>query len=383
MSRAINPIKTTIISLLLISVGVHAQTICTWYHNASAAISMTFDDGSADQVSVAAPALEKNGWFGTFYLVTNWTTQYSPYKALAAKGHEIGAHSTAHQNYSTMAVSAVDADIVACNAKLQSEIGKKILTLAYPFCAIGTSEAAVKQHYIAARGGNTSINSGSAVWPEANKPANMWALGSATTDPFLADSAAKAVSRTMKPNGWLTELFHGITPIQTEFLKHVDFLATKKDSLFVAPFADVAMYINQRVAGKITTVSKTATVWTLTLTDTLDNAIYNRPVTIKATLPADWNTVTVTQSGATVWTKKTGTTLLLDAVPDKGEIVITGAGTGVMQRHSSVSRSESRGLAQGYSITGARLSSTIVQTSLMVVDSRGVMRVSAVNTPIR
>ena len=63
------------------------------------AVSLTFDDGTASQREKAIPEMDKRGLRGTFYLCPqgdNWRETFSPWKAIAATGHEIGNHTMSH-----------------------------------------------------------------------------------------------------------------------------------------------------------------------------------------------------------------------------------------------------------------------------------------------
>ena len=81
---------------------VQAQEIATWEDWAKSAITFTFDDGAneVNSHSWAAEQLDKYGFKATFYVVTNWTRDWSPYKSIAQKGHEIGSHTDSHSGNS-------------------------------------------------------------------------------------------------------------------------------------------------------------------------------------------------------------------------------------------------------------------------------------------
>ena len=56
-------------------------------------------------------------------------------------------------------------------------------------------------------------------------------------------------------------------------------------------------YIKERNAASLTEVSNTNSKITMTVTDNLDNSLYNYPLSLRRTPPSGWTDVTVTQNG--------------------------------------------------------------------------------------
>lgn len=60
-------------------------------------VSLTYDDGLASQLEIAAPQLERAGFRGTFYLTwDNMKDRASDWAELARRGHELANHSVSH-----------------------------------------------------------------------------------------------------------------------------------------------------------------------------------------------------------------------------------------------------------------------------------------------
>jgi peptidoglycan/xylan/chitin deacetylase (PgdA/CDA1 family) len=62
---------------------------------------ITFDDGGASALEVIAPALERRGWRGHFFITTGWLgapgfLTADGVRDLAARGHIVGSHSNGH-----------------------------------------------------------------------------------------------------------------------------------------------------------------------------------------------------------------------------------------------------------------------------------------------
>lgn len=88
----------TTIAACLSGQPILSQSI-TWPNGAKAAICLTYDDGLTSHVNNAAPALNKYGLKGTFFLIAAFEsvkTEMKKWKALAAYGHELGNHTLYH-----------------------------------------------------------------------------------------------------------------------------------------------------------------------------------------------------------------------------------------------------------------------------------------------
>ncbi len=125
-----------------------AVAVCRFLDDKDAAVSLSFDDGSVDHLSHAAPLLEKYGYRGTFYAVIKWTeaatngTAASPtrryltwdgLRKLADAGHEIGNHSMTHyQLFKAKDRAELEKEIVAPLAIFQEHLGFQPLTFCYP-----------------------------------------------------------------------------------------------------------------------------------------------------------------------------------------------------------------------------------------------------------
>ena len=154
-------------SALLPSSVVQAATdpvICTWKNDAKAALSFTFDDGTVDHFTQAAPMLEKHGLRGTFFIVINWIGKgnhltWEQVKSLAERGHEIGNHSMRHWNLVTSSNNGdlvnLEKEIVDPIGIIKEKIGVAPVTFAFPLGARNLQvQAMVEQHHIASRGRN-------------------------------------------------------------------------------------------------------------------------------------------------------------------------------------------------------------------------------------
>jgi peptidoglycan/xylan/chitin deacetylase (PgdA/CDA1 family) len=115
-----------------------------WPQGKRVAVSLSFDDARASQVDVGLPLFDANGVKVTFYVnPRSLEKRLDGWKKAAAKGHEIGNHSSSHpctgnflwsrdhalENY-TLAMMEQEMD--GANADTERLLGVKPTTFAYP-----------------------------------------------------------------------------------------------------------------------------------------------------------------------------------------------------------------------------------------------------------
>ena len=96
----------------------------------------------------------------------------------------------------------------------------------------------------------------------------------------------------------------------------------KKTGVWVGSYTEVIQYVKEAQRATVDTVSLTESEIRLTLTDTLDNFMFNQALTIKVDI-GDWTGITATQDGKTIEFFIEDGYAYVNAVPDCGEIVIT------------------------------------------------------------
>lgn len=300
--------------------------IARWSGFRTAAVSYTFDDNCSNQVAIAIPALNTYGFKGTFFLVTNWGPNWKGYKSAAQNGHEIGSHTASHPSMGGLTTTEQTSQITSSINAITSNIGIKPVTLAWPNCSVGSTSLA-QQYFIASRGCSGQI--------EPSTPANFmnissFVCGSAGSIKTSADFQNKANSAATS-NGWVVYLIHGIdndggysSLSSTELKNSLSFFNANPYKFWVAGFATVAKYIKERNAANLTQTGSTSTTLTLTLSDDLDNSVYNVPISIRRPLPSGWTNASATQNGQgiTCYISPSGY-IVFSAIADKGTIVIT------------------------------------------------------------
>ena len=340
----------------LFAVGsAFAQTaeIGTWAGFRKGAASFTFDDGAPSHVSDAGPMFKKYGYKATFNVVVNWNPNWSGFQGLADEGHEIASHSNSHGNNMSGEEASSKKNI---EGKIKQKYG--IITVAYPNCNV-PNESAVLQNYIVGR-----ICNGS--WKGMNDemgkdgPSN-WAQVPATMTG--AEGQLKSTNdftgrmqKVIQSNGWAAFLTHGFqgknngnatySPTDINAIDGALKWAQQNDKdIWVAPMGHVAMYLKERKASKVE-ASGSGTI-TVKLTHNIKDNVSNYDYPLSIRVKYDGSKAEVTQAGAKLESKIDGGYVYFDAVPNAGDIVISGGATPPPSSSSEVASSSSVASSSG------------------------------------
>jgi len=302
----------------------------TWQGFRTAAVTYTFDDHCSNQFAIAVPLFNEFDYDLTLYPVPNWGPNWTNIQNAAAAGHEIGSHTMSHPDLSGLTIEQQTAELVNSQNTINSYIpGQQCVTIAYPYCVPG-DQSLCSQYYIAGRTCSGQIVPAT--------PSNFYqissiACGSAGTVKTTANFITK-FSSAATSGGWCVFLIHGIdsdggySPLSSAVLREsVEYLDAHRSTFWVSTFRNVLRYIKERNDVSVTETSNEPNTVTLQVTDTLDNTIYNYPVTIRRPLPTGWPSATVSQNGhavnASIVVANSTIYVMFDAVPDGGDIVLS------------------------------------------------------------
>jgi peptidoglycan-N-acetylglucosamine deacetylase len=300
-----------------------------WQGFRTAAVSYTFDDGYMPNLySVAIPMFDEYGFKLTAYPVIDWGPDWTALQSAAAAGHEVGSHTVTHASLGGLTIEQQTTELVNSQDTINSHIpGNQCVTIAYPYCS-PSDQTLTATYYIAGRHCDGRV--------EPNTPLNLYSISSIilgssginTTAGITAKHDAAAAS-----GGWCVFLIHaidgdsGYSPLSSTILRQsLQYLDARRSTFWVATFANVVRYIRERNDVSIAETSNTGGTITLQVTDTLNDTIYNYPLTIRRPLPSGWSAVHITQDGhsveASIVEVNSVTYVMFDAVPDGGDVVL-------------------------------------------------------------
>ncbi len=146
-------------------------------------------------------------------------------------------------------------------------------------------------------------------------------------------SYEKGINEILKVGGMTVECLHGILPefsnpgyIWSSYSStNSKFTYLHQTGVWVASYTELVQYMKEQLSATLTTVSRTDTRIELSLTDTLDDYMYNHALTIKVDIDDSWTaeSITATQNGEAVYFTVEDGFAYVDAVPDRGAIVIS------------------------------------------------------------
>jgi peptidoglycan-N-acetylglucosamine deacetylase len=218
---------------------------CVWPNGATAAVSLTYDDGLVSQLKYAVPVLDAAGIKATFFLSGSHIAEFAP---LLKTGHELASHTLTHPcnpGLAALGLPEMKSELDAGNAAVQALGVTGKLTFAYPCgqTALKGMESyvpLVKERFRAARG-VAGVVADPALSDLFNVPA--W------FPPSTSDGAdvIAFIERAQQSNGWAVIGVHGVSEageylqlMQPAHDKVVAYLAEHKNAIWTAPFGAVA-----------------------------------------------------------------------------------------------------------------------------------------------
>ena len=302
----------------------------TWEGFRPAAISYTFDDDCSNQYAIAVPMFHAAGIKMTLFTVTSWVTSWAQLQTAASYGDEIASHTVTHADLPNVSATQLTNELANSQSIINSYItNQSCLTIAYPNCDVPNT-AIVGQYYFAGR-----VCSGSLVGstPVVFMTLSSFILGN--TGAYTTGASINSLADSAVTQGrWCVYLTHaidgdnGYSPLSSAALQaSVNYTSTNQSKFWVETFGNVVRYIKERAGSSVTETTNTGDSITVQVTNTLDNTIYNYPITLRRPLPANWPAAAVTQNGqpisAQLVTVNSTNYVMFDVVPNGGDVVLT------------------------------------------------------------
>lgn len=336
-----------------------------WKDDKTAAFSFTFDDCLQSQYDYAFPILEQYGFKSTFFVITGpLDDPYGPYWRygtwpefieMSNAGHEIGSHTVTHPHLQDLDVGdsltegTLIYELYHSKKSIEQKIpDHKVIDLAYPYSEYDSDVIDyTSNYYEAARaisdGPVDSALSGRAFYKIGSlviifsQPRNTPADDLDELQEFF-----DYIDTTIAQGDWGLLQAHDVIPFDSIatavgafqpiseewFDSACQFISDNEQNgeLWVAPMRDVTRYMKERDCYDYNIVSTTDTSIIINITDTLDNHIYDFPLTADIVVPADWSTVSVFQGSFYDYTSSyiSGSNNIIETsvVPDGGNLIL-------------------------------------------------------------
>jgi peptidoglycan/xylan/chitin deacetylase (PgdA/CDA1 family) len=355
-------------------IGEYGQiSVKKWADDRKSAFSFTFDDGNMSQYTYAAPVLDSFKFRGTFSIITgsNFVTDDTPgidrygtwnqFRAMALEGHEIGSHSVTHPALDTLPTGDISTpgtllyELYQSKNTIEQKVpSQKCITLAYPFVAYSLNVInKTALYYESARGSATFPNGSSltgiefyaiyAYEEQFNLPRNSplddldelqdfetYEQGSINDGKWGMLEGHEVFPFSQIPDMLDQGSYY---PISAEWLTSLcQWLKQKSDSnlVWVETMGNITRYMRERQDFQYAITLQTATQIKINATDTLNNQIYNYPLTVDITVPPDWEWAIIIQ-GPKTDTIKTfiagdSTYVRAKVIPDGGTLILNKSG---------------------------------------------------------
>jgi peptidoglycan/xylan/chitin deacetylase (PgdA/CDA1 family) len=261
-------LRYTHITLLIFLSGfgmtTNAQDKVAW-HGKKCAVCLTYDDALNVHLDHAIPLLDSLGLKATFYLsgfFPAFRERVADWKAVAAKGHELGNHTLFHPctgklpgrewvkpdydlgNYTMQRL--VD-EIKMANTLLEALDGKTKRSFAYP-CGdtkIGDSSYVdeIRNDFVAARGVKGEMSRIDEI--------DLYNVGAYMINGQSGEELIVLVKQAMQSHALIVFLFHGVGGEHSlnvslgDHRKLLLFLKQNEKDIWIAPFVEIAEHVKE------------------------------------------------------------------------------------------------------------------------------------------
>ena len=142
-------------------------------------------------------------------------------------------------------------------------------------------------------------------------------------------SYEKAINELIAYGGMTIDCLHEIGNSGTIWASYAStnskFQYLYQTGVWVCSYTELTQYMREQLSSTVTLVSRTESSVELTLTDTLDDYMYNLALTVEVDIDDSWTeeNITATQDGEAIEFFVKNGYVYVNAVPDQGNIVIS------------------------------------------------------------
>ena len=309
-------------------------SICLWRDDKMLAFSITIDDNSAPDIPWWIEMGNQYGFRFTWFIITRrvgtaFGGTWEQFRKLVEMGHDVQSHTATH-NAGSMTIE--DEYRLAIEDIEKNIPGHRVRVLAYPGGAavrrrrgqpyVNNDVEVAAKYYIGARG------AGGQTTPAIGMPYLRTGRGAG-----IFDHERWTLNSFLNPGhlnyrGWHIVIYHTVSAARqrTGIEEGLRRVKEHEADIWVGLFREVVMYARQRDAATLKVDRADAREIVFTLTDTLDDAIFDLPLTVKVRLFDAWQGVSAQQAGKPVTARivehEGARFALVEAVPDRGRVTI-------------------------------------------------------------
>jgi peptidoglycan/xylan/chitin deacetylase (PgdA/CDA1 family) len=311
------------------------------YYDKSA---IAFENGKIDRAYKIMDTLyqkARDGSFKTGIELSDEVSQetglsWDSIKVYASKGYEFASHTVTHTHLAVLDTTNINYELYKSKEDIKNHLGDEYTfdaeipfgiehprALKYGFPAYEALRNMMKDSFM------FEINRGYKTQPgSSGKEYVQWQRGplSKTT---LTQMKSYIDTVLVHNNIWLVLVFHGIDGLGWEALPdsvldaYFHYIKQNENNLWITTFKDAGKYMRERMHATVTENKNDKSI-TVHLTQTLDNSVYNVPLTLKTYVPLTWKFVKLIQQNhlqsLQVQKDANGSYVLYDAMPGENEI---------------------------------------------------------------
>jgi peptidoglycan/xylan/chitin deacetylase (PgdA/CDA1 family) len=342
--------------------------VTTWADNRQSAFSFSFDDGFLSQCTNVSDVLNQYNFTATYFVLPPFLTDSLPgiwrygtwpmFLDMHSQGHEIASHSLNHPDLTqlpvgdTLTPNSIHYELYHSKKMINERTqNNNCISFAYPYAIHNELiDSLTGLYYESAREVGGIPNQKSISGMEWFKLKSYHAEFD-TPRTSLADDLDELIdfqnwiAASIGNGYWAINLAHEVVPfeelnallnqgsyhpISTEWLILLcDWLKEKSDAkeIWIGTIGNVTKYIKERDCHIYNVISSSSLKIEIELTDTLDDEIYNFPLSAFITVPEEWNYVLVEQGSETQLLESFNADsmqlVLADVIPDGGLIELT------------------------------------------------------------
>lgn len=324
--------------------------VCLWKDDTLAAVSITIDDNTAPDQDWWIEQGRTHGIRATWFVITSLVNDERPgyhgswdaFRRLHREGHDIQSHTITHVSLQrgfdpNDTARNLDVEYGRSRDIIQEHIpGQRVMTLAFPgglYQREHTDPELAAKYYIAARGGAGHINP--ANWINYQQTYSI-GNGLHVDDPqHVRTRLSNLVDRekAYRPaqyRGWYVAHFHRVADAdKPRLVEAFAWLLERQADVWTGLFREVAQYGQQRDTARLAVTSADTKTIQLSLTDNMDDQLFDFPLTVKLRLPNAWKDFSATQGGTAISAQivdHDGVRFaVVQAVPDRGEVILRSA----------------------------------------------------------